>query len=167
MTWSNQPWIGRTELELEGLMLKRKLQYFSHAMRWINSLEKTLMLGKIEGGMTEYEMVRWHQWFNGHEFEQALEDGGGQRSLECCSPWGHKKLDMTEHLNNNNNNIVWTPEFLKSPQVILVAAKAEKGYFWSYQLWGMAPHQSSDWAVFFSWEPETKVISPHAGSECL
>ena len=38
---------------------------------------------------------------NGHEFEQALGDGEGQGSLACCSPWGHKELDMTEQLNNN------------------------------------------------------------------
>ena len=42
-----------------------------------------------------------HQ-FNGHEFEQALGDGEGQRSLGCCSPWGHKESDMTEWLNNKN-----------------------------------------------------------------
>ena len=39
---------------------------------------------------------------------------------------GHKESDMTEQL-NNSNNMVWASEFLKSPQVILVAAKAEKG----------------------------------------
>ena len=36
-------------------------------------------------------------------FEQALGDGEGQASLECCSPWGHKESDMTEQLKNNNN----------------------------------------------------------------
>ena len=41
-------------------------------------------------------MVRWHHWLNGHEFEQVLGDGEGQRNLVCCSPWDHKKLDMTE-----------------------------------------------------------------------
>ena len=51
---------------LEGLMLKLKLQYFGHLMQRTDSLEKTLMLGKIEGGrgglkgMTEDEMVGWH-----------------------------------------------------------------------------------------------------------
>ena len=48
------------EYSLEGLMLKLKLQYFGHLMRRTNSLEKTLMLGKIEGRMTEDEMVGWH-----------------------------------------------------------------------------------------------------------
>ena len=45
---------------------------------------------------TEDEMVRWHHRLNGHEFEQAPGDGDGQGSLACCSPWGHKELDMTE-----------------------------------------------------------------------
>ena len=55
-----------------------------------NSLEKTLMLGKIESrrrrGVTEDEMVGWLHRLNGHEFEQALGDGEGQGSLVCCSP---------------------------------------------------------------------------------
>ena len=51
------------EYSLEGLMLKLKLQYFGHLIRRTDSLEKTLLLGKIEGeekGMTEDEMVGWH-----------------------------------------------------------------------------------------------------------
>ena len=55
-----------------------------------------------EKGMTENEMVGWHHWLNGHEFEQAPWDGDGQGSLVCSSPWGCKELDMTEQLNNNN-----------------------------------------------------------------
>ena len=53
-------------------MLKLKLQYFGYLMRRADSLEKTLMLGKIEGkeekGTTEDEMVGWHHRLNGHEF---------------------------------------------------------------------------------------------------
>ena len=45
--------------------------------------------------MTEGEMVGWHHRLNGHEFEQALRDGG-QGILMCCSPWGHKESDTTE-----------------------------------------------------------------------
>ena len=47
-------------------------------------------------------MVGWHHQLNGHEFEQALGDNEGHGSLVCCSPWGHKVLDVTEQLNNNN-----------------------------------------------------------------
>ena len=60
------------------------------------------MLGKIEGRRRrgqQDEMVGWHDRLDGHEFEQALGDGDGQGSLVCCSPWGCKKLDMTEWLN--------------------------------------------------------------------
>jgi len=55
---------------LEGLMLKLKLQYFGHLMQRVDSLEKTLMLGQIEGRKrtTEDEMVGWHHRLNGHEF---------------------------------------------------------------------------------------------------
>ena len=44
-------------------------------------------------------MVIWHHQLDGHEFEQALGVGDRQRSLMCCSPWGHKESDMTERLN--------------------------------------------------------------------
>ena len=54
-----------------------------------------------EKGMTEDEMVGWHHWFNGREFEQTPGDGEGQGNLVCCSSWGRKELDMTEWLNNN------------------------------------------------------------------
>ena len=47
------------EYSLEGLILKLKLHYFGHLMQRTDSLEKTLMLGKIEG-ITEDEMVGWH-----------------------------------------------------------------------------------------------------------
>ena len=75
------------EYSLEGLMLKLKLQYFGHLMQRGDSLEKTLMLGKIEGrrrGMTEDEMVGWHHRLNEHEFEQTLGDSEGQASLVCA-----------------------------------------------------------------------------------
>ena len=49
-------------------------------------------------------MVGWHHQLKGYEFVQTPGDGKGQRNLACCSPWGHKELDTTEHLNNNNNN---------------------------------------------------------------
>ena len=52
--------------------------------------------------MAEDEMVRKHHQLNGHEFEQTLGDSGGQRSLVCCSPRGHKEVDTTQKLNNNN-----------------------------------------------------------------
>ena len=89
------PWTAKTsnqsalkeispEYSLEGLMLKLKLQYFGYLIWRTESLEKTLMLGKdwrqAEKGMTEDEMVGWHHWLEGHEFEQAPGVGDGQGS---------------------------------------------------------------------------------------
>ena len=78
------------EHSLEGLMLKLKLQYFGPLIERANSLEKTLMQGKIEGrrrrGQQRMdEMVGWHHQLNGHEFEQTPGDSEGQRSLMCYS----------------------------------------------------------------------------------
>ena len=47
-------------------------------------------------------MVGWHQGLNGHEFEQAPEDGEGQGRLVCCSPRGRKESATTVQLINNN-----------------------------------------------------------------
>ena len=87
------------EYSLEILMLKLKFHYFGHVMQRANSLEETLMLGKIEGrrkkGATEDEMVGWHHGLNGHGFEHTLGDSEGQGSLVHCSPQGHKESDAT------------------------------------------------------------------------
>ena len=63
-------------------------------------------------GTTEDEVVGWHHRLNRHGFEQTLEDGEGQGSLVCCSPWGCKELDISEQLNNNNKLNTLTGEFL-------------------------------------------------------
>ena len=90
------------EYSLEGLMLKLKLQYFGHLMQGTDSLEKTLMLGKIEGGRRRgQQRMRWLDGItnDGHEFARALGVGCGQGSSSCCNPWSGKELDMTEQLN--------------------------------------------------------------------
>ena len=85
----NQPWVftGRTDAEAEAPVLW-------HLMPRANSLEKTLMLGKVEGrrekGMTEDEMFGWHHRLQGHEFEQVPGVGDGQGGLTCCDSWGHR-----------------------------------------------------------------------------
>ena len=76
------------EYSLKGLMLK--LQYFGHLMRRTDSLEKTLMLGKIEGRKRD-EMIGWHHQLDGHEFEQALGVSDGQGDLACCQVHGLAK----------------------------------------------------------------------------
>ena len=97
----NQPWIfiWRTDAESEAPLL------------WPPDMKSWLILKDPDGeknrrqeekGMTEDEMVGWHQCLNRHEFEQTLGVGGGQGSLECCSPWGCKESDITEWPNSNN-----------------------------------------------------------------
>ena len=75
-------------------MLKLKLYYFGHLMKSADSLEKTLMLGKIEGGRRKGRM----RWLDGitdsvdMSLSKLREMVKG--SLACCSPWGCKELDM-------------------------------------------------------------------------
>ena len=82
---------------LEGLMLKLKLQYFGHLMQRADSLEKTLMLGKIEGRRRGgRQRMRWLDGIidsmdvNLSKLWELVED------VLCCSPWHHKESDMTE-----------------------------------------------------------------------
>ena len=94
----NQSWIfiGRTEAEAEAPIL-----WPPDAKNWLTG--KDLDAGKDwrqeEKGTTEDEMVGWHHWLNGHEFEQTPGVGDGQGGLVCCSPWGRKESDTTERLN--------------------------------------------------------------------
>ena len=88
---------------LEGLMLKLKLQYFGHLMQITDSLEKTLMLGKIKGGRRKgRQRTRWldgiTDWM-GMSLCMLQEFCDRQGSLVCCGSWGCKELDMTEQLN--------------------------------------------------------------------
>ena len=66
---------------------------------------KDLNAGKVWGqeekGLTEDEMVEWHHWLNGHEFEKTAGDSEGQGSLVCYNPWGHTELDRTEKLSTD------------------------------------------------------------------
>ena len=81
----------KPEYSLEGLMLKLKVQYFGHLIQRIDSLEKTLVQGKIEDRRRRgRQRTRWHHRLNGHVFERALGDSEGQGSLLCCSSWGHR-----------------------------------------------------------------------------
>ena len=94
----------KREYSLEGLMLKLKLQYFGHLCKELTPWKRPSCWERLKAkgkGATEDEMVRWHHWLNGPEFEQTLGDSGGQRSVAGCSPRGHKELDATERLNND------------------------------------------------------------------
>ena len=97
----NLSWIliGRTDAEVETPTL-----WPPDGTNWLTG--KDPEAGKDwrreEKGTTEDEMVGWHHWLNGHEFEQAPGVGDGQGGLVFYSPWCHKESDMTERLNNNN-----------------------------------------------------------------
>ena len=75
------------EYSLEGPMLKLKLKLWPlDAKSWLirKDSDAAEYWKKEEKGTTEDDMVEWHHWLNGHEFEQALQDGDGQGSLTCC-----------------------------------------------------------------------------------
>ena len=84
-------------------MLKLKLQYFGYLMRRADSLEKTLMLGKIEGKRKRgQERMRWLDGITDSmdmSLSKLQELDDGQGGLACCSPWARKELDTTEQLN--------------------------------------------------------------------
>ena len=88
----NQPWIliGRSDAEVEAPIL------------WPPDM-KSWLTGQGPGSgkdwrqaekmAAENEMVEWHHWLNGHEFELTLGDSEGQGSLACCIPWGVRELN--------------------------------------------------------------------------
>ena len=87
------------EISLEGMMLKRKLQYFGHLMRRVDSLEKTLMLGGIQGRRRGQQRMRWLDGITDLMDVSLSEVGDGQGGLVCCDSWSRKESDMTERLN--------------------------------------------------------------------
>ena len=82
------------EYSLKGLMLK--LQYFGHLMRRTDSLEKTLMLGKMEGRRRGCQRMRGLDGITNsmdmsfNKFQEIV-----KAREACCSPWGHRELDTT------------------------------------------------------------------------
>ena len=105
----NQSWIfiRRTDAETEAPTLWPPDEKSQHIRK---DPDAGKHWGQEEKGMTEDEMVGWHHWCDGHEFEQASGDGEGLGSLVCFSPRGRKELEMTERLNNSNNtlaSLVW------------------------------------------------------------
>ena len=81
----NQSWIfiGSSDVEAE-----TPIFWPADVKSWLiwKDLDAGKDWGQEEKGMTEDEMVGWHQWLNGHKFEQTLEDSEGQRSLAWCGP---------------------------------------------------------------------------------
>ena len=99
----NQSWIltGRTDAEAEA---ETAVLWPPDVKNWLIAKEPDVEKDwrQEEKGTTEDEMVGWHHWLNGHEFEQVLGDGEGQRSLACYSLWGCNESDTTDWLNSKN-----------------------------------------------------------------
>ena len=112
----NQSWIfiGRTDAEAETPTL-----WPPDVKNWLigEDPDAGKDLGQEEKGTTEDEMVEWHHWWDGHEFELSLGVGDGQGALACCSPRGRKESDKTERLN-------W-----------LKAIQAPVNFLWTFWSW--------------------------------
>ena len=124
-------------------MLKLKLQDFDYLMKsWL--IWKDPDSGKDwrqeEKGTTEDEMVVWHHWLNGHEFEQALGVGNGQGSLACYSPWGWKELDMTEQI-----SLSFSKEINLEYSLQRLMLKLKLQYFVKNQVIGKDTDAGKDW----------------------
>ena len=102
-------------------MLKLKLQYFGHLIQRTDSLERTLMLGKIEGGRRRWRlMMRWLDGITDSmdmNLSQLQEISEGQGSLAYCSPRGHKELDTAEQQTFQEPDYFQTPGSL--PWIVL------------------------------------------------
>ena len=103
------------EYSLEGLMLKLMCQYFGHLMWRADSLEKTLMLGKIEGKRRRgQQKMRWLESItdsldmNLSKCQEIVED---REAWHTYSPWGHKESDTTKAgLSCSLNNVLRWPQ---------------------------------------------------------
>ena len=115
----NQSWIFTGRTDAEALIL-----WPPDGKNWL--IGKDPDAGKDwrqgeEKGTTENEMVGWHHWLNGQEFEQAPGVGVGQGGLECCGPWVCKELGKTELLN-------WTAsikQYIRKVKIIEVESLKE------------------------------------------
>ena len=141
----NQSWIfiGRTDAEAETPIL-----WPPDEKNWL--IGKDPDAGKDSGqeekGTTEDEMVGRHHQLNGHEFEPALGDSEGPRSLACCSSWGCKESDTTERLKKNNKTILlrllWTR--IKLWKIFSLETGAKLSSF----RWPWSENEAMSWNTF-------------------
>ena len=131
----NQSWIfiGRTDAEAEAPIL-----WPPDAKNWL--IGKDPNAGKDwrqeKNGAREDEMVGWHHWLNGHEFELAPGVGDGQGSLACCSLWGHKESDMTEQLNWTELNSATFYLYMNEKLLYFKGQSLENGLSYVFQAVG-------------------------------
>ena len=145
-------------ISLEGLMLKLKLQYFGHLMQRVDSLEKTLMLGGIEGRRWWDEMAGWHHRLNGQEVRWTPRVGDGQGGLVCCNSWGRKESDTTERLNwtELNQNIFFHSTLIGLSLALQGLMLEEKGQDVGFQTAGKL-------STCQSWKHAAPLLNRHLG----
>ena len=124
-------------------------------------------------GMTEDEMVGWHHWLNGHEFEQTLGAGEGQGSLVCCSPWVCKESDTTERLNNklklctHETLTPYSPPSTHHATLCLNLTLQDTLYSWNHSKFVLAPYMCCKvhpcWSMGQNFLPFKSWIIFHCG----
>ena len=145
----NQPWIliGKTNAEAEALIL-----WPSDVKSWLTGKDPDTRKDwrQKEKGARGDEMVGWHCRLYGPEFEQTPGDDEGQGSLTCCSPWGCRKSDMTEWLNNSR---------VRDKSGDQDSLSNNPGWYWFSLEWGRkpGPHRG-----FLCWVPQklTELLRP-------
>ena len=117
------------EYSLEGLFLKLKLQYFGRLMQRVNSLEKTLMLGMIEGRRRRgRQRMRWLNSISNSmdvNLSKLWDIVKDRRALWCCSPWDHKEWNTAWKLSNNTI----TPHGNHNPKFITHTKKKKESEY--------------------------------------
>ena len=110
---------------LEGLMLKLKLEYFGH---WLIGKDSDSRKDRKqrEKRVEEDEMVGWHHWLNGLEFEQTPGDNEEHGSLVCCSSWDRKELGHTL-------GTEWW-QWQRWPRWVLISFRRTQRYCYVYSL---------------------------------
>ena len=148
------------EYSLEGLTLKLKLQYFGYLMQRVDSLEKTLMLGKFEGRRRKgWQRIRWlDDITDSMDMNLSkLGDSEGQGSLACCSSWGHKEFQSSSVAQSCPT--LWDPMDCSMPgfPVHHQLLELEKSWMWVF------PGITKSWMQLNDWTTLHALLSERFG----